>query len=54
MAELKMVKAWVNKHLLKLNNKFKNNPFSEFNVKVQNGVPVDAKKISNVEKLNKR
>lgn len=51
---MRMVKAWVNKHLLKLNNLFKGNPFSEYNVKVQNGVPVDAKKIKDIEKpINK-
>lgn len=50
---MKMVKAWVNNHLLRLNNKFKDNPFAEFNVKVQNGVPVDAKKIKDIKKLNK-
>lgn len=47
---MRMVKAWVNKHLLKLNSLFKDNPFSEYNVKVQNGVPVDAKKIKDIEK----
>ena len=47
---MKMVRVWVNKHLLKLNNLFRDNPFSEYIVKVQNGVPVVAKKLKDIEK----
>jgi hypothetical protein len=36
--------------LLKLNNTFMENPFSEYNVKVQNGIPVGAKKIKDIKK----
>lgn len=51
---MKMIKAWVNTHLLQLDNIFKANPFSEINVKVQNGVPVDAKKIKDIQKKKEK
>lgn len=51
---MKKVRAWVNMHLLQLDNIFKANPFSEINVKVQNGVPVDAKKIKDIQKKKDR
>ncbi|MBL7046499.1 MAG: hypothetical protein ISR95_02525 [Candidatus Marinimicrobia bacterium] len=47
---MKMIKTWVNRHLLKLDHMFKEHPFSEINVKVQNGIPVDAKKIKEFQK----
>ena len=37
-----------------LSNLFQNFPFSEFKVKVQNGVPVDAKKIKDKKKHKRK
>jgi len=48
-----MAKLNVNKHWSDLGDLFQNFPFSEFKVKVQNGIPVKAKKIKEKKKSKK-
>jgi len=50
---LKTIKTDVNYKLIELHNEFTENPFSVYRVKVQDGVPVNAKKIRDIEKPKK-
>ncbi|MBC8191618.1 MAG: hypothetical protein H8E18_04510 [FCB group bacterium] len=47
---MKIVKTTVNAKLLELGFEFAKNPFAEYKVKVQNGVPVNARKVKDFRK----
>ncbi len=51
---MKMIRARVNIHLLRLDRFIKANPFSVITVKVQNGVPVDIKKTGEILRKQNR
>ncbi len=50
---MKTIKAIVSEKLLELGFEFAKNPFSEYKIKVQNGVPVNAIKLKNISKPKK-
>ncbi len=51
---MKLVRAWVHKKLLQLNNTFQTDKFAEYNIQVQNGVPVGVKKIKDKERKQEK
>jgi len=50
---MKTIKTTVNTKLLELGFEFAKNPFAEYKVKVQNGVPVNARKVKDFRKPKK-
>jgi len=45
-----MVRAWVHKKLLQLSNTFQEDKYAEYNIRIQDGVPVGVKKLKQKKK----